>query len=153
MPQQGTLDSSRPDWASVANAGASDLDLVQYVAFDGVDLSAVGLISISIIAGDGGSAGGGTAGGGTAGGGTAAFGVPALVELPAGLPPVVASQEECARRVEAGPAPGCGWFGFRWGPMGGGPAIVFVPACGCSTTDGLHALLLSFAFVLIRRRG
>ena len=36
--------------------------------------------------------------------------------------------------------------------MGGGPAIVVVPACGCSTTDGLHALLLSFAFVLSRRR-
>jgi hypothetical protein len=158
MPQQGTLDTSTPDWVYVANASASVMDLVEYVSFDGVETSAVGLISISIIAGDGGSAGGGTAGGGSAGGGTTAGGTAAGGGASAGgaaggtaTSGGVAGGMPTAGGSGAG-VPAAGGSASDAGPMGGGPAILFVPACGCSTTDGLHALLLSFAFVLSRRR-
>jgi hypothetical protein len=153
MPQQGTLVTSSPAWVYVANAGASGMDLVEYVSSDGVETSDVGLISISIIASDGGSTGGGTAGGGTTAGGTAAGGGASAGGAAGGTATSggVAGGMPTAGGSGAG-VPAAGGSASDGGLMGGGPAIVFVPACGCSTTDGLHALLLSFAFVLSRRR-
>jgi large repetitive protein len=171
QPLKGSLDASTPNWTYTADAGASGPDLVQYVASDGVDQSVPDRISITIT-GDGGSTGGGAggggatagglAGGGAAGGGATAGGVAGGGATAGGVAGGGATAGGVAGggatgggvaggQATAGGVPSAGGSASDGGPVEG-PPIVFAPACGCTTSDGLHTMLLSLGFALTRRR-